>query len=69
MVATSEVAPAAVTETVATVAIGRADNKLAVEFRRFMKDMLTPGRLGENDNAEKWSELDDPDLDMAMCGK
>ena len=35
------------------VAIGTADNRLAVELKRFMRDMLTPGRSGENDSAEK----------------
>ena len=35
------------------VAIGTADNKLAVELKRFMKDMLTPWWLGDNDKCRK----------------
>ena len=33
------------------VPIGMADNKLAVEIKRFMKDMMGTGKPGESDNA------------------
>ena len=51
------------------VVIGMADNKFAVEIKRFMKDMSVPGRLGENDNAENWTDLDDLNLDLTLYDK
>ena len=51
------------------VAIGMADSKFAVETKRFMKDMSAPGKLGENDNAESWSDVDDPNLDLTLYDK
>ena len=40
--------------------------KFAAEIKGFMKDMPL---LGEKDNAENWTEVDDPSLDVPMYDK
>ncbi len=50
------------------VAIGTADFGLASELKRLMRDMLKPEKLGDQNNVELWTDLDDPELDMGMWG-